>query len=483
MKTASPPSPPPVETGIAQSDKIPFGQKVAFGFGASTDYIAAGMTVGVLWMPYFNIGLGINPATLGIILMILQAWNAVIDPIMGNISDNARTPWGRRRPFMAVGSVLTAALFIALWRPPGAFGEAGKVIYITIIGVLFFTAFSSWAVPYYGMQLELTPNYDERTRLNAWTSFFAQITSLISGWVMAIVAGPWFKNPETGAPDIVAGLQACSWFIAGFILLCGMLPALLVKERYYQKETSHQKREPLLKSIKESATCQPLWMLIGVTFFLVVGSSAVGSLSQYLNIYYVMRGDIAGASIISGWKASVLMVTGIACIPLWTWLGEKFDKKQIVLVMLCGSIFGHMLNFFFLTPEMPYLQLISAVFESGAISAVWLFLPSMKGDVADYDELQTTRRREGSLNAFYSWFFKAAMTCSMGLSGFLLVVTKFDAKFTIQPPEVLHRMFWIYLLLPLLLWGCAVIFILRYPLTRARMLEIRHLLEARRGAL
>lgn len=62
-------------------------------------------------------------------------------------------------------------------------------------------------------------------------------------------------------------------------------------------------------------------------------------------------------------------------------------------------------------PEHPYLQIVPGVFESCALAAVWMFFPSIKADVADHDELSTGRRREGSLNAFFSWFIKAALTC------------------------------------------------------------------------
>ncbi len=97
-------------------------------------------------MPYFNIGLGIDPTKLGIVLMILQAWNAVLDPIMGNLSDNTRTRWGRRRPFLAVGAFLTAMVFPWLWRPPTVWGETGTLVYLVIVGMVFYTCFSCWAM-------------------------------------------------------------------------------------------------------------------------------------------------------------------------------------------------------------------------------------------------------------------------------------------------------------------------------------------------
>lgn len=469
---------------IAASDRIPLGQKLAFGAGNCTDYFATGMTIGVLWMPYFNIGLGIDPARLGFVLMILQAWNAILDPVMGNLSDNARTRWGRRRPFMLVGAVLTAAISPWIWRPPVAWGENAMIAYLIIVGMVFYAAFSCWAMAYYGLQLELTPNYDERTRLTAWITFFSKISGLLGGWALAIFSGPLFANPETGKPDIVNGLKSCSWYIAVLILIVGLLPALFVKERYYEAETRHQARDPFWQSIRESSRCRPLWLLIGLSFFLVVGSTSVGTLGQYVNIYYVCHGDIAIASVIAGWKSTVLVATGILCIPLYTWLGERYDKKFVVGLMLGGSMFGHLLNYFMMTPAHPYLQIIPGIFESCAIAAVWLFVPSMKADIADFDELKTSRRREGALNAFYSWFIKAALTCSMGLGGLVLTISGFNIKHAeAQPAEVVHTMLLLYVVIPILIWGIGLIFVWCYPLTRSEMGEIRARLETKRGAL
>ncbi len=357
------------------------------------------------------------------------------------------------------------------------------VVYLLVMGVLFYTCFSCWAMPYYSMQLELTPNYDERTRLNAWSAVFGKFTSLCGAWAMALLSSSWFANPATGAPDIVHGMKVCSWFVAGAILVVGLLPALFVQERYYS-EARHQARDPFWQSIRESARCRPLWMLIGISFFLVVGSTSIGTLAQYLNIYYVNHGDLAKASVIVGVKGTLLVVTGLLCIPVYTWLGERYDKKQVVGFMIGLTMFGQVLNVFLMTPAHPWLQIIPGFFESSAISAIWLFLPSMKADAADYDELKTMRRREGALNAFYSWFIKAALTCSMGLGGWVLEFSGFDVKLAHeQPAAVLHTMLALYVILPVVIWGIALIFVWRYPLNRAEMSAIRLALEERRGAV
>ena len=468
---------------IPESDRIPLRQKIAFALGGKVDYIAVGLTTNVLWMPYFNIGLGISPFKLGVVLMLLRAWDAISDPIMGNISDNARTRWGRRRPFMFIGAIALALLFPFIWRVPVVWGETATLALLTGMGLLFFSAFTCFAMPYFGLQLELTPNYDERTRLTAWMALCSKIVTLGGGWILALVTCSWFTDPTTGEPNLVHGVKVCSWFIALVILGVGLLPPLFVKERYYRREASQQARDPFWKSIKESSRCMPLWLLIGISFFLVLGNYSITSFGQYINIYVVNHGDLAAASLIEGWKSTAMVVAGIAGIPFWTWLSEKLDKKHVVGIILLVGIAGHLLNIVCINPERPYLQLIPACFQAGVMAAVWLFLGSMKADASDYDELNTSRRREGSINAFYSWFIKAALTSAMLFGGGALELSGFDVHNDVQSVEVLTRMKFIYVLMPAIIWCCAFVFIYFYPLNRKRMADIRSELELRRGKL
>lgn len=468
---------------VAPEDRIPVLQKIMFSLGMNTEYVATGLMTGVLWMPYFNIGMGISPAMLGLVLMILRAWDAISDPFIGNLSDNARTRWGRRRPFMIVGAILTGLMYPLFWHMPAELGETAKVVYLVGVGILFFTCFTTWSMPYYGLQLELTPSYDERTRLASWMALFSKISALAGGWVLAIVTGGWFINPETGRGDILIGMKTACWFIAGAIIVFGLLPPLFVKERQYGAEVRTQPRQSLLQSIRDSGRSKPLWLLIGISFFLVFGTMSIATVGQYLNIYYVFGGDLSAASVLAGWRMTAVVVTGIISIPIAAWLAERFDKRSMVIGTLVVGIIGVQLNYFCMRPDKPYLQLIPGVLEAGAYAAMWLFLPSMKADTADYDELHTARRREGSINAFYSWFIKASLTCAMGVGGLVLEFSGFDASIGAQPPEVVSRMFMLYLSLPVVIWGIAILFALKYPLNRTRMAEIRATLETRRGKL
>ena len=509
--TATTETPAAPARGIAAEDRVPIGQKVGFAMGINMEIIASNLTFGVLWLPVFNIGLGINPVLLSGILIVMRVWDAFADPMMGNITDNARTRWGRRRPFIFAGALATALVYPLFWHIPGDWSETGRIVALTGIGLLFFTCYTLWSMPYFGLQLELTPSYDERTRMAAWNSAFAKLGYLGMGWVFAFVllAGmlatgdpqplegrsefvrsvlesvqplfAWLASPVEGETTVIVGMRAVGWFLAIGIFIFGASPALFVRERYYQAEARRQPKTPFLQSLRETSHCKPLWQLIGMTFFLLVGSASIGGLGQYVNFYYVCGGDLAQGAIIAGWKSTVVIATGFVSIPVLTWLSERYDKRAIVLAMLTFTIVGHSLNYVLMTPQYPYLQIVSGVVEAVAISAIWMFMPAMKADVADWDESQTSRRREGSLNSFYSWFVKAALVMSLGLGGVALELSGFDAKLAVQDDAAVIRMFHIYLWLPVVFWVVAVVFAWFYPLGRARAAEVRALLEQRRG--
>ncbi|MDR1283846.1 MAG: MFS transporter [Opitutaceae bacterium] len=526
------------ESRISQSDRIPIFQKLGFAAGSNFEGFSTGLALSVLWMPFFNIGLGISPVVLSAIFMALLAWNAVIDPVMGNITDNARTRWGRRRPFMFVAAITTALVFPLLWHLPQsvrngnswlagvadyipflaklglASPEKAMSLYLFLIGMIFYASVCAWCMPYNALQLELTPDYDERTRLTAWMTFFNKLGSLMNSWVLFVVmlAGmlalgdpkalegkPEFlqkiltdiqpalaslAGSQPGEKPVVIGVKLVCWLLAVIIVCVGLFPALFARERYYKSEgVRRQARDPFWKNIAESSRCVPLWALIAITFFVLLSTNSTGTLGQYVNFYYVCDGDLAKGALITGVKGSVLVVTGIACIPLFTWLGEKFDKRTMLMAMLGCTMGGHLLNYFLMTPAHPWLQIISGVFEFSAVSAVWLFIPSMKADVADWDELHTARRREGSINAFFSFFFKCALTVAMGLGGVVLQLSGFDAKLAGQPGDVTLRMFHLYLILSPALCAAGIAIAWFYPLDRTRSAQIRATLEARRGAL
>lgn len=468
-------------SAVPPEDHIPFKQKMAYSAGGAVDWFTSG-TVGGLWMPVFNLGYGISPAKLGLVMVIFRIWDALSDPIIGNISDNTRTRWGRRRPYIFVGAILAAMVTPFMWRLSPAWSEMTMLAYITMIGLLLYTCTTIWAMSYNSLALEMTPNYDERTRLAAYRTIFTKFGVLVGGWILPFAASGWFADPATGKPDLVNGIQHISIGLALVVVVLGTLPAIFVEERYYKKEASRQAKEPLLQGMRDSFKLQPLWMMIAIVCFQVFGNGLTGAIGFYINVFYINAGKLADAAFIEGLKGSIAFVVGMAAVPFWTWVCEKLDKKWTLMIILGSGFISLGLNLVCLNPLYPYLQIVPAVFYASVTASLWLILPSMLADIVDFDEIKTFRRREGNVNAVFSWFFKLFTTVSVGLSGFILTWTGFDASVgETQPDVVLKRMVTLYILLPAICWSVAVVLCWFYPLNRKRMSDIRAELEVRRG--
>jgi hypothetical protein len=146
---------------VRPADRVSFWLKSAYGAAGMTNYFG-GQLIKVLSASIFVAGMGVSPAHIGWIFLIFSLWDAVIDPFLGWLSDNTRSRWGRRRPFVLAGGLLTGAIFPLFWIAQPEWSETVKFFYLVGIGMVFYTAFSIWAVPFQSMLTEMTPDSTER---------------------------------------------------------------------------------------------------------------------------------------------------------------------------------------------------------------------------------------------------------------------------------------------------------------------------------
>jgi len=469
---------------VAPEDRVPVFQKIVYGAGCSVNMLTIYIT-DQMFAAVFNIALGISPVILGGVMVIFRLWDGVTDVVMGNISDNARTRWGRRRPFIVVGSILSGLILPFLWNASPSWSQQAIIAYVIVVGILLYTAVTIWGMPYYSLGMEMTPDYNERTRICAVRTVFSKVASLCGGWLIALASLNIFANPETGEADIANGMRHISWGLGILVILFGVLPGIFVKERYYQKEACNQPQVAFLESLKKTFSCRPFMLITPIYLFQVIGSGLVASLGLYLNIYYVCQGNVQKAGIIAGLQSTTMMALGILTVPFWVWVSEKTGKRMALALTIGMGYIVNILIYYCYTPAYPYLQIVPSVFMSAFGSAIWMLLPSMYADVADYDELENGERREGSFSSVSAWFYKLAVTLAGGGAGLILVFTGFDVvKYGYeQPQSVLKCMLNWYAFCPMVFWTIALILPFRYPLTRAKMAEIRTKLEERRGVI
>ncbi|WP_043582157.1 MFS transporter [Geminisphaera colitermitum] len=468
---------------VAPADRVPAGQKLAYGLGGQVEGMAIWIPKSNL-IPVFNIGLGLDPVFISAIMMIWRMWDAITDPVMGNISDNARTRWGRRRPFIVAGAILTGLTLPLMWWMPRDLGQWQMAAWLLVSGFIFYTCFTVWTMPYYSLQLEMSPDYDERTNITAWRAVSQKFITLAGGWILALAVLPVFSTSADGAPDMVNGMRWISIGLGVLTILVGSLPGIFVKERYYAKKTAKQEKQPLIAGMRQTLRTRPfLWLLV-VVISKSFGVALVSSLGFYVNAYHVCRGDLVLAAKIQGVKSSLLLVPAILAVPFCTWLSARLGKHMMLYLTTGCGMLGYLSVYVFYTPEHPWLQVLSSLLIGPVSVGLWLVAPSMQADIADYDELATGKRREGSFASVFSWCLKTSGAITTGLAGVVLTLTGFKAEYgAAQPGHVAENLRHFYVCIPVAFMLLNLFAISRYKLTKTRMAEIRTELETRRGKL
>ncbi len=463
-------------------DRAPLQSKLAYGAGGMAS-IFFNQLPKTLVTPIFVTALALSPTAVSLAMLVFRIYDAVTDPLMGWISDNTRTRWGRRRPYLFVGAILTGLALPAMWFVNPTWDDGMQLAWLIGCGLLLYTCTTIFAVPYESLNFELTPSYNERTVVTSYKAFFQKIAVMIVGWSWFITQLPYFADPVTGKPDTIAGAQALSIVLGLGIIATGLLPAFFVRERFY-KAASAQPKVTLRDTFKYSLTNRPFLLLLGITVCFASSYYLSDAMGFYLRLYYVAGGDQALAAKIAGVQMTLMMILGIASIPFFAWLSRRIGKTWTLMTALLITLFGMVIKWWTYTPEYPWLSMANQIILAPSLTGIWQIVPSMTGDVADDDELKTRERREGAFASIFSWIVKFAFTAGFVLAGPLVEWCGFQVALgAAQTPDTVTTMRIVDTVIPSLLLIGACVLLLRYPLSPERMVAIRQTLEARRGRL
>ncbi len=429
----------------------------------------------------YQVGHGLNPVVLGWVLASSRIFDALIDPVIGNWSDNARARWGRRRPFVFCGAILLAITFAFLWLPPHGLSPAGIAIYLTVAAFLFYFAFTIFVIPFSALGLEMVTGYQARTRL-----FIFRLVPAFAGSLLVPTLYKLARSDVFGGNELV-GMRYIGVIIAVVILVTAVPAGIFCRERQV-RETGEQEALKLLPAIRETLSNRPFVILLGSVFLTFFGLFCAVIVYSNLNIYYVCGGD---KDLSGDVGANVGIIKGLgelAMLPVFAFLAARFQKHRLAAAGLGIAALGYVVSWFVFTPDSPYLQLVAFLPANLGLCACWLLNGSMMADVCDSDELQTGRRREGMFTAVFAVCYKAGIAAGALAGNYLLhwsgVRGESDGSASVvaMAPEVVANIRLAYLLPPALCLSGAALFMIVYPLTRARMSEIRRELETRHAA-
>ncbi|MCZ6675422.1 MAG: MFS transporter [Verrucomicrobia bacterium] len=460
----------------SHSDDVSLKEKLAYGMGALPHELAV-TGVKYLGNPIFNIILHLSPVLVGNVFIIIRIWDAFTDPFLGNLSDNTRSKWGRRKPYILFGAIGSGIIFTLIWWvPKSIYGNAQLLFwYFLIFALIHYTFVTAFQVPYNALGYEMSSDYHGRTRVFAYRAFFAQIAKLILPWLFFLCQLEIFNSDAMVGVKWVAGT-------AGVIIILFILPTILKVKEGSAKKAEKQERVKLLNSIGLTLKNSPFRILVFLTFVTIFGSNFALALGYYVNIYYVFDGDTVQGAKLVGVGNTLGTIVAFASIPILTALSAKIGKIQTLGICIAMLAIGSILSWWLYTPENPYLQLYTYPFMVMGDMGFWLFITSMKADICDWDEWKTGLRREGMYGAASGWFQKMTQAITFGGASYLLVWIGFDAVLEgDQTESTLTWMRLIYAGLPAILAILGIIALKYYPMNDKKAAEIQTELKARRA--
>lgn len=488
-------------------EKIPLGQKAAFGAGHLVNNLLPG-ALGVF--SFFLItAFGIEPAIAGLLSAIPRFFDALTDPIMGFISDNTTSRWGRRRPYIFMGAILSAILFVVQWQMFEENGSTYNFWYFLLFSILFIFANTIFSTPLIGFGYEMSSDTKERTRLMGIANSVGQVSWMIVPIFWVLIANKDLFDTQAD------GVRTLSIFVGFACFIFGILPAIFCKENDVSDANSKANltfkdlvvnMKILWNTMKNMTKNIPFMRLCGATFLVFNGFQMVASFSYFIIVFYMYKGSYEMAGTVPA-IFSILgsFLTAILIIPIVSWMANKFGKRNAFIISTFLSILGYLLKWWGFVVvdenttvlfndvvlqvgvvkfslEMPLILLLPIPFMAFGLGGLFTLMMSMTADVCDLDELRNgLPRREGTFGAMYWWMVKIGQSIALALGGLVLSMVGFDAKSSIQAAQTMHDLRIADIIIPSVTAALAVLIMWNYSLNEDRVSNIKKELEARRA--
>lgn len=417
----------------------------------------------------FTVGFSLNPVLVSWCMMLPRLVDAILDPLIGHYSDDTHTRWGRRKPYMIAGAVIGVIFLAAVWWANPKWSNTAQFSYLLVMGTLFYICYGVYTMAWTAIGFELTDDYHERSKVAAIGGFFCAIVALCSSWMYWLALRPIFGNE-------IWGMRWISIVVGLIIIVSAFYAAFVCKERFSH---SNRKHVPIMPALKTTFRNRPFVILILIKVCQLIGERAAGGLLVYLAIYYVCAGDKSLATKIIGIGGTIGLFWSFALLPLMKPVSQWIGKKAALVIGAFISFLFAVLQPFILNPDYPYLLLLPAFIVVPLITISNTLGNAIVPDICDADELQSGQRREGLFTSVMGFMAKMEISFCVLIVGYLVSWSGLDTKLTIQPAEVLNKMFWLCILPNIVFTFLALLLTLKFPMTESSMNEVRRKLDER----
>ena len=408
-----------------------------------------------IWLPAFYAGhVGLPLAAVATMLLLAKLTDVVTDPAVGLISDRMRTPFGRRRPLIFLGTPILAVSVWLLFVPPQGVDQyylllciAGMYIGTTLIGL-----------PYGAWGAELSPDYHQRARVTAWREQFTLIGLLVAAFIPFLVE-------QYGDGTTASIMRGMALAIAISAPLAMLLLFIFVAEPEPQGGAT-QAHVSFWDGVKRIWANKPMRMIIGILLIVTLAEAFRNALSLFF-----MRSVIQAGAV--GTLYFGYFVAGLAAVPFWLWLGRKIGKHLSFSAVLITVAIISTINMAF--DATTYTVFVIFFMLKGACFGGLQFLPlAMLADVIDVETAETGKARAGSYFAFAGMTSKISTALGTFLAIWALSFTNFNAKLLSENSfDDLLALRVLYAIVPAVFFIFAIVIAVRFPLTAQRQADLQ----------
>ena len=465
-------------------NKVPLVQKIAFGIGMLGNQMFPA-ALGIFMVVLIQ-NLGFNPLLYSVIAFVPRLVDAITDPLMGFISDNTKSTWGKRRQYVFIGGIVTGLSFIAMWQLYSANGIVFNFWYFLSLSLAFYLGITIFSIPFVAMGYEMSDDFHERTRIMAISQFIGQFAWVIAPWIWVIIYDPAiFIDPETGTRQL-------SIIIGVVCTIFAITPAIFIRSKSTLNDDHliPVSRENIGKSFKnifiifkDAYQNIPFRKLCIATFLVFNSFQTIAAFSFFIIVYYLFNGDAGAAGVWPTLHGSVgAICTSFLVIPILSKMAQKIGKKNTFLISQGISVIGYILFWFLFIPGKPYMFLFALPFFSFGIGGLFTLMMSMTADVCDLEELENgLPRKEASFGAIYWWMVKLGTAIAGLFSGIILYYVGFIAGAETQTDGAMDGLRFFYSAIPILGTLGAIYVMKDYDIDEQRAEEIKAQLLQRNG--
>lgn len=373
--------------------RLPTWVKLLYGSG-DWGISSIGMMRSIFLALYLTDVVGLEPRLASFGALVGIVWDAVNDPIIGILSDRLQSRWGRRRPFLLWFAIPFGLSFIILWSAPNWDNQIALLVYVTLSFMISDTLTTLVSVPFLSLTPELTPDYDERTSLTSFRSFFQLV-----GALSMVIAAPSIIDMVLEA----GGTQQQGFMFVGALFgAIGAIPliliGLLIRERAKPEQTESM---PFRETLRIAWQNIPFRYSVGIHLLNWSAVDVVAVTFPYFLLYWVAQGDLLASINFAGIDLAyesaffgILMLVCILFVPFWLWLSKLRNKREAYILGMCFWVIVTFMIYFIQPGQTTYLFILAALAGIG-VSAAYTMPDALFADVIEWDELRTRRRQEG----------------------------------------------------------------------------------------